>query len=98
MHKYYYEAILQLRPYKKEVLDFVRNQIAKRKDVFISKEEKLKTGIDLYTSSQRFTRALGKKLKKSFKGELKTTRSLFGRNKQTSKNIYRVTVCFRLKQ
>ena len=98
MHKDYYEAIIQLRPYKKEVLDFVRNKIAKRKNVFISKETELKTGIDLYISSQKFARALGKKLKKSFKGELKTTRKLFSRNRQTSKDIYRVTVCFRLKQ
>ena len=38
MHKYYYEAILQLRPSKEEILDFVKNQISKRKDVFIRKK------------------------------------------------------------
>ncbi len=93
-----YQAILQLRPYNKEVLDYVKNQIKKRKNVFISEENVVKTGVDLKLSDQRFTRALGKKLKKVFNGEVKESRKLFSYNRVTSKNVYRVTVCFRLKE
>ena len=96
--KEYYESKLQLRPYDKKVLDYVKKKIEKRKDVFISKEIKLKTGIDLYLSSNKFALILGKQLKKSFKGEVKISRKLFSVSKTTSKKIYRVTVCFRLKE
>jgi len=92
----YYEAILQLRPDNDEVRRFVVNRLKERKNLFISKAVKTKTGVDLYLSDQRFARALGKKLKKSFKGKLIMSRTLHTRNKQTSKNVYRVTVCFRL--
>ena len=70
----YYEAIIQLRPFDEEVLNFINKQISERKDVFISKIEKLKTGVDLYLSSQRFAIALGKKLKKRILTHLKLSR------------------------
>ena len=92
----YYEGILQLRNPNEEVINFVRNQFKNNEKVWIAKQEKLKTGIDLYVSSNKFLLSLGKKLKKSFKGELKTSRKLHSRNRVTSKNIYRVTVLFRL--
>lgn len=92
----YFEAIIQLRPYNTEVLNFVKKKIEKRENVEISKEVKLKTGIDLYLTSQRFARALGKKLKKTFKGKLVLTRKLHTISKKTGKPLYRVTVLFRL--
>ena len=92
----YFEGILQLRNPNEEAISFIRNQFKKRKNVFIAKEEKLKTGIDLYISSNRFILSLGKKLKESFKGELKTSRKLYGVDRQTGKLRYRVTVLFRL--
>lgn len=95
--KEYYESILQLRPYDKKILNYVKKRVEKRKDVFISKEVKLKKGIDLYLTSNKFALILGKKLKKAFKGEVKISRKLFSRNKLTSKRLWRVTVCFRLK-
>lgn len=92
----YYEAILQLRPKNKKVLDYVLKQIEKRKNVFISKRIELKTGIDLYMSDRKFTMALGKKLKKTFKGNVKLSRKLYGFDRVRGKKVYRVTVLFRL--
>jgi len=92
----YYEAVLQLRNPNKEAIKCIVNAVNKRKDVFIAQQVKLKTGVDFYISSQRFTRSLGKLLKKSFKGELKESKKLFGFNRQKSKKIYRGTVLFRL--
>lgn len=97
MHKNYYEAIIQLRPASPEVVNFVKGQIKNRENVFISKEVKLKTGIDLYISSQRLALAIGKKLKQRFKGTIKTSRALYGINKFSSKQVYRVTLCYREK-
>lgn len=93
----YYEGVIQLRPSDPEVIHFIENQIRKRKGVvFISKVVKQKTGVDLYISSQRFARNLGEKLKKSFKGELKITSTIFSKNRITSREIFRATVLFRL--
>ena len=94
----YYEAILQIRPEKKEILDFIKEHLNKRKNVFISKTIYHKTGSDIYLSSQKFTKSLGNQLKKRFKGELKITRSLYGISKKTGKTVYRLTVLFRLKK
>ena len=96
MDQSYYEGTLQLRNPNEEVLNFISNQFKKNEKVWIAKQEKLKTGIDLYISSNRFLLSLGKKLKKSFKGELKTSRTLHTKHRLTSKDIYRVTVLFRL--
>ena len=96
MHPQYYEGILQLRNPTKEVLKFVRSEIEKRPNIFISKEIKLKQGKDIYLSSQRFLRALGIKLQKRFGGQLKTSRKLHTISKKTGKRLYRVTVLFRL--
>jgi NMD protein affecting ribosome stability and mRNA decay len=93
----YFEAKIQLRPFNKKVYDFILKQVARRKDVFITKEIKCKTGMDIYLTNQRFSRSLGKKLKDNFKGELKITRTLHSRDRLRSKLRYRATVLFRLK-
>ena len=94
----YFQGILQLRDCNIEVLDFVKNQIkkSKREDVYVSKEVSVLGGIDLYLTSNKFLRSLGKKLKKSFNGGLKESEKLFSRNRLTGKNIYRLNVLFRL--
>ena len=93
----YFEAILQIRPYDKEVIDYIINEIKKKDKVLLSKLVELKTGMDLYITSYRFAVSLGKEIKKRFPGELKISKLLFSQNRQTSKPVYRVTVLFRLK-
>ena len=96
-HARYFEAIIQLRPAETSLVSYVYSLIEAKSDVSISKIEKLKTGIDIYLSSWRAAVAIGKKLKDRFSGELKLSRALHGINRQTSKEVYRVTVLFRLK-
>ena len=93
----YFEGVLQLRNPTEEVMTMVKSQLRKEKKAWIAQEVTLKNGVDLYLSSNSFLRKLGKKLKKTFpKGELTLSRSIFTRNHQTSKEVYRGTVCFRL--
>ena len=95
----YFEGIVQLRPYDEEVYLFIEKEIKKRKDnVYIAKIVELKTGIDIYISSQKFVRTLGSKLKKRFKGETKETKTIHTRNRLKSRNVYRATLLFRLKK
>lgn len=90
----YYQAIIQIRPKDKEILAYVRKQV-KKKGAEISKEVFHNFGIDVYVTDQKVARNIGQKLKKAFKGELKITKKIFTRNRQTSRDVYRGTVLFR---
>ena len=92
----YFEAKLQIRPKSEKILKFVENYCENRKNLFISKMEENKHGYDVYLSSQRETRSLGNILKKKFEGEVKESKKLFG--KKDGRDVYRATVCFRLKE
>jgi len=92
----YFEGILQLRNPNKEVISFIANQMKKKDDVFIAKQVKTKNGVDLYFSSNKFLKSLGRKLQNHFGGEFKTSATLHTRSRQSSKNLYRLTVLFRL--
>lgn len=91
----YFEGILQLRNPDSEVIDFVSRQVAKRNDVRVSKVAKVRNGIDMYFSSQRYLRILGKKLKVHFPGEMIMSSKLFTKS-STGIDLYRVNVLFRL--
>ena len=90
----YYQGILQLRDVSDEVMDFVYSQIQKRPDVAVTRTAKLDNGKDLYMTSQKFIRILGKKLRESFGGELKVSSKLHTRNRQ-GRDLYRINVLFR---
>ena len=94
----YYEAKIQVRPVDEEIISYVYNQVEKDKDAEIVKVIHIQKGdgVDIYLNSWRFAVQLGRKLKKVFKCEMLVTRSLYGRNKTTSKDVYRVTVLIRI--
>lgn len=94
-HPKYFEGILQLRNPSPELVGFVRRAVQRDQRALIVREKKVRNGLDLYLSSQRYLRALGKKLKQAFPGELKMSRSLHTISK-AGKELYRVTVLFRL--
>lgn len=94
-HAQYFEGILQLRNPSNEVLDFVNSQIQKRSDVFISKSERLKNGIDLYLSSKKYILQIGKKLRMRFGGEVKVSTEHYSTDRITSKDVHRVNLLYR---
>ena len=90
----YFEGIIQLRDVNDEIVQYVLKQIVKHK-IDIAKSIEHKNGVDFYVSSQRFARALGRRLKRVFNGEMILSNSLFGISKKTGKTVYRITMCFR---
>ena len=96
MHNNYFEAILQLRPKKEILLEFVKAE-AFKSNTNIAKEITEKFGYDLYLSSRKSTIQIAKKLKKKFGGEIKVSKTLYSRDRTTSKLIYRLTILFKLK-
>ena len=91
-HPQYYEAILQLRDTLPEVLEFVEEEIA-RKKIPVAKKIKVKNGSDLYLADNQFTKSLGKKLQERFGGQVLYTSTLH--TKKDNKELYRGTVLFR---
>jgi nonsense-mediated mRNA decay protein 3 len=90
----YYEAKLQLRPLNDEVINFVKEKIDKAENIFVSKEEKKKYGIDFYISSLQYVKVLATLLKNKFDGTLKYSTTLYGM--KDGRQVYRLTVAFRM--
>jgi len=79
-------------------VDFLQKRVEnlRHKGMFINKTERLDDGYDLYVTNKKIALTLGKELQEQYGGEFKASPQLFSRNKQTSKNIYRVNVLVRL--
>jgi len=94
----YFEAIMQLRPYDDAVFEFIENDIKRMKNdsIFISRVEKLKTGIDIYISSQKYARSLGQKMQRAFRDwTVLITKKFQTVSRLQSKDLYRATILFR---
>jgi len=89
-----YSALIQLRPFNREIYSYVINQ-CKKYNVDIIDQKKFDNGIDILIGPQRIIRMLGRKLKRNFKGTLKITYSLHTFDATKSKKIYRSTLLFR---
>lgn len=94
----YYEAILQLRPCNEKMYNFVLAEIKNYKNVLITYSDIKKYGVDLRLTSARFTEDIAKKLKRRFGGDIIKSKKLYGFSKTKGKIVYRLTICFRLKE
>lgn len=94
-HAKYFEGIMQLRDCPKEIIDWVLQQTEKDDKAAITKIKKVRGGLDLYFTSQKYMRTLGKRLRETYPGEYKQTRTLHTISKKTGKPVYRVTAMFR---
>ena len=93
--KTYFEGVLQLRNPTPAIIDFVADEVEKTPSVWIAKTKKLKNGIDLFLSSNKFLADIARKLKDNFTGEILRSNTLFSEDKQTSKVLYRGCYLFR---
>jgi len=91
-----FQGVMQLRNPTKELVEWVFKTTDKEGKAEITYERPVSGGVDLYFSSQKYMRSLGKRIAKHWPGELKSTRKLFTADYITGKRVYRVTVMFRL--
>ncbi len=98
VHGQAYNGVFQLRNPSQEIIDFIDKEILKYhdKNAFCIKIIEVKNGIDYHFSSGAFTKRLGHSLRQRFGGQLIETSRLVTRSKETSKDLYRVTVLFRV--
>ncbi len=102
----YYEAVLQVRPSKKEmtpeqkekVIRTVHERIEKdrkeERDVFITAEKEIHGGLDFYLSDKRVSKNLSHDIAEEFGGMVTTSSELAGR--EDGQNVYRMTYSVRL--
>ena len=88
----YFEATLQLRNMREEIMDFVNSEI-NAKSIKVAKTAKQRNGIDLYLPSRKFAATLARKLCEKFGGEMEITTRLFGVSRM-GKTLYRVAVLY----
>ncbi|MDX1534140.1 MAG: 60S ribosomal export protein NMD3 [Thermoplasmata archaeon] len=101
-HGQYYEAILQVRaqerPVGEEEVKTVRHLIEERArgdpGLFVTKEERVHGGLDVYLSSNRAAKALAQRIKGQLGGKVTSSPKLHGR--RGGRDVYRVTYAVRL--
>lgn len=86
----YFEGTLQVRNETPESREFLKNYL-KKSEVGIAKETKIATGSDYLLTNKRVIESSARALLDRFGGTIKSSAQLFSRNKQRSKDIYRVT-------
>lgn len=90
----YFQGILQIRNPNEKIMNFALNEFDKSVHYY-SKIAKVRGGYDIYSSSNRFSRKLARKMYDTFGGELKESEKLFTQDKLTSKKVYRLNVLYR---
>ncbi|MEK6949324.1 MAG: NMD3-related protein [Nanoarchaeota archaeon] len=95
-HGNYFEGVLQLRNINDEVIDFAVREIEKDPSTQISTVKEAGDGFDIFITRQKFLRSLGNKLQKQFGGQVVVSRRIFTRNRQTSRDVYRINLLFKL--
>ncbi len=91
MHSEYFQGILQLRPGSKELDKLITEQLGTQ----VSKKKKVRGGIDYYVKSNKKLAAYGKRIQTEVGGTLTVSQSLHTRDRQSSKDLYRLTILFR---
>lgn len=98
----YYEAVLQIRSSNLNVLErsveFLKQRVEnlRHKGMFINKVRRQSEGYDLYMTNKSSAQALGRELYDTYGGVYKASPHLHTRDRQKSKNVYRVNVFVRL--
>ncbi len=96
----YFEGILQIRSNNVDnrikAHKFIINKLNKQTKVFCNKMVSLKNGFDYFLTDKNYVQELARKTFEEFGIELKINAQLFSRNKQTSKDLYRVNALVKL--
>jgi len=99
----YFEGILQVRSadgdeIRKDMLEAVRDEIARHapRGVYCTKEDVVRNGMDFQLTSQKHVQTIGRRLHEELGGILKINPRIFTRNKQTSKDVFRINVLLEL--
>ncbi len=106
IHGNYYEAILQVRPTKKEMTEEQKELVIKKvkkrievkegekRNIFLTSQEEIHGGIDFYLSDTGVTKNLAREISNAVGGSVKSSAKLAGR--EDGQDIYRMTYLVRI--
>jgi len=98
----YFEAILQVRSSNYDILEksveLLRQRVEnlRHRGLFINKVKKFEDGYDLYMTNRKLCQSLGREIYEKYGGVYKASPHLHTKDRQKSKNVYRVNVLVRL--
>jgi len=94
----YFEGILQIKNSDDYIVEFVHNELAKQKPkgIFITKQTITKNRADFFITDQTYMKRLAVKLQKEFGGKISLNPKLFSKNRQSGKELYRLTILLEL--
>ena len=97
-HGQAFNGILQLRNPTDEVLKLIEDELIKvhSKSWYCLKKQAVKNGYDYQFNNSQITRYIGKRLQQTTGGQLEMTARLVTRSKETSKDLHRITILFRI--
>ncbi|MEM4260292.1 MAG: NMD3-related protein [Candidatus Woesearchaeota archaeon] len=90
----YFEGILQLKNPTNEVMKYIDSQFkkVKKKGIFITERKEFDGMIELFITDQTYLKVIAQNIQKHFGGKLSMNETLFSHNRQTGKNLYRLTI------
>jgi len=95
-HAKYFEGILQLRNADDAILNEIYEQVAREGRAVITREKRISGGVDLYFSNQHYLQSFSQKLRRKYPALVKTNEKLVTVSKRTGKDLYRITVFFKI--
>ncbi|MCL2157079.1 MAG: NMD3-related protein [Methanobrevibacter sp.] len=110
MNSGYYEAVIQFRADKRELLmnevsradeiikKSLNSQFKRNKLAYLAEKTNMKEGVDYYIGSYKAAKKVSNNLKNKFGGVIKESPRLVGQNKSTGKGIYRIWISVRLSE
>ena len=92
----YYEAILQVREAGSDQLAKIRKVLASPKfQSVINRHDALKEGGDFYFAKKHAAQQVAKQLRAKLGGTIESSKRIYSRDRQTSKEIYRGTILYK---
>ena len=94
----YFEGILQVKNIDNGIVDYIHNEVEKqrKKGIFITKEKITKNRADFQITDQTYMKSLANKLQRVFGGTISLNPTLFSKNKQSGKELFRLTLLLNL--
>ncbi len=87
----YFEGILQVRNTRPDVNKYIKNLLLKEKIQINNQVHKDNSSDYYFVDKKKILKTAGK-IQKNFSGSIEMNRQLFSKNRQTSKDIYRINV------
>ncbi|MDK2849414.1 MAG: ribosomal export protein [Candidatus Woesearchaeota archaeon] len=90
----YFEGILQVLTFNEDVINYIE-KLLEKENIPVSNKKQTKKGFEYYLIDKNKLKSIGNKLVEQFGGFVKESASLHTRDRQTSKDVYRLNLAYK---